>query len=101
MLTAKLSVTLALVCVSVRVITGCEPKLMVVGKTVACGIGLVPVPFGVTTMALPLVGVTVTVAVREPVELAPGAKVTVILQVLRAFSVVPLDPPQLSDSESR
>ena len=72
--------------------------MMVVGKTVACGIGLVPVPFSVITMALPLVGVAVTVAVLAPVELAPGAKVTVIVQVLRAFSVVPLDPPQLSDS---
>src|ERR1700759_5731811 len=71
---------------------------MVVGKTVAYGIGLVPVPLSGITTELPLVGVTVTVAVREPVELAPGAKVTVMLQVLRALSVVPLDPPQLSDS---
>jgi hypothetical protein len=31
------------------VFTGCEPKLTLVGKTVACGIGFTPVPFNVMT----------------------------------------------------
>jgi hypothetical protein len=64
--------------------TGCDPKLMLAGKTVACGMGFVPVPVSVITTALPLTGVTVTVAVRAPVELAPGEKVSVMVQFVRA-----------------
>jgi uncharacterized protein (UPF0264 family) len=60
--------------------------------------GFVPVPFNVITSAAPVDGVTVTVAVRDPVELAAGANFTVIVHELRAPRVVPPDPLQVSDS---